>query len=120
MTSSSPASRAACRWYRCLRCDSWVALRPPDLPTRNYPPSRDEITLPLRGQPLRDRYVLRLIAMDRLLHFLVLAGLAAVVLLFADNRAMLNQEFTGILKDLQGGVGGPMASSRHGIVHDLQ
>ena len=108
------------RWYRCMRCDSWVALTPPDHSTRKYPPSRDEITLPLRGKPLRDRYVLRLIAVDRLVHFLALGGLAAVVLLFADNRATLNQEFTAILKDLQGGLGGPVANSKHGIVHDLQ
>jgi uncharacterized membrane protein (DUF2068 family) len=108
------------RWYRCMRCDSWVALTPPDQPTRKYPPSRDEITLPLRGKPLRDRYVLRVIAVDRAVHFLVLSALAAAVLLFADNRAVLNQEFTAILKDLQGGLGGPAASSNRGIVHDLQ
>jgi uncharacterized membrane protein (DUF2068 family) len=108
------------RWYRCMRCDSWVALIPPDQPTRKYPPSRDQITLPLRGKPLRDRYVLRLIALDRLVHFLVLGGLAAVVLLFADNRDALNQEFTRVLRDMQGGLGGPVASSNHGIVHDLQ
>src|ERR1700689_4338459 len=60
------------RWYRCLRCDSWVALSPPDHPAREYPPSRDEVTLPLRGKPLRDRYVLRLIALERVVHFVVL------------------------------------------------
>jgi uncharacterized membrane protein (DUF2068 family) len=108
------------RWYRCMRCDSWVALTPPDHPTRKYPPARGEITLPLRGKPLRDRYVLRVIAVDRAVHFLVLGALAAAVLLFADNRAVLNQEFTAILKDLQGGLGGPAASSNRGIVHDLQ
>jgi uncharacterized membrane protein (DUF2068 family) len=108
------------RWYRCLRCDSWLALPPPEHPTRKYPPARDQITLPLRGKPLRDRYVLRLIAVDRALHFLILAALAAAVFLFADNRAALNAEFTRILNDLQGGVGGPMTNSTRGIVHDLQ
>src|SRR6201985_2668559 len=108
------------RWYRCLRCDSWVALPPPEHPTRKYPPARDEIMLPLRGKPLRDRYVLRLIAVDRALHFLILAALAAAVFLFADNRAALNAEFTRILNDLQGGVGGPMTNSTRGVVHDLQ
>jgi uncharacterized membrane protein (DUF2068 family) len=108
------------RWYRCLRCDSWVALTPPGQPTRKYPPSRDEITLPLRGKPLRDRYVLRLIALERAVHFLALSALAAAVLLFADNRAALNGDFTSILKDLQGGMGGPVATSNHGIVHDLR
>ena len=108
------------RWYRCLRCDSWVVLSPPGQPARRYPPSRDEVKLPLRGRPLRDRYVLRLIAIDRALHFLVLSALAAAVFLFAGNKAALNADFTRILHDLQGGLGGPMATSRHGIVHDLQ
>ena len=108
------------RWYRCMRCDSWLALPPPDHPVRKYPLARDEISLPLRGKPLRDRYVLRLIAVDRLVHFVVLGGLAAVVFLFADNRAMLNRDFTVILNDLQGGLGGPVTSSNHGIVHDLR
>jgi uncharacterized membrane protein (DUF2068 family) len=108
------------RWYRCLRCDSWLALTPPEHPVRKYPPAREEIMLPLRGKPLRDRYVLRLIAVDRMLHFLLLSALAAAVLLFASDRAALNAEFTRILNDLQGGVGGPLTSSKHGIVHDLQ
>ena len=108
------------RWYRCLRCDSWLALPPPEHPTRKYPPARDEIVLPLRGKPLRDRYVLRLIAVDRALHFLIFSALAAAVFLFADNRAALDAEFTRILNDLQGGVGGPMTNSTRGIVHDLR
>ncbi len=108
------------RWYRCLRCDSWVVLSPPGLPARRYPPDREEVRLPLRGRPLRDRYVLRLIALDRMLHFLILSALAAAVFLFAGNKAALNADFTRILHDLQGGVGGPVASSRQGVVHDLQ
>jgi uncharacterized membrane protein (DUF2068 family) len=108
------------RWYRCMRCDSWLALPPPSRPAKKYPPARDEISLPLRGKPLRDRYVLRLIALDKMVHFLVLGALAAAVLLFASDRAALNADFTRILNDLQGGVGGPMTNSKHGIVHDLQ
>ena len=108
------------RWYRCLRCDSWLALTPPEHPARKYPPARDEIMLPLRGKPLRDRYVLRLIALDRILHFLVWSALAAAILLFASDRAALDADFTRILYALQGGAGGPMRTSNHGIVHDLQ
>jgi uncharacterized membrane protein (DUF2068 family) len=108
------------RWYRCLRCDSWVALSPPDRPAVKHPPSRDQVTLPLRGRPLRDRYILRLIAIDRLLHFLVLSALAAAVFLFASNKAALNADFTRILNNLQGGLGGPVHDTDHGVVHDLQ
>jgi len=108
------------RWYRCLRCDSWVVLTRPAQPARRYPPPREEITLPLRGKPLRDRYVLRLIAIDRALHFLVLSALAAAVFLFAGHKAALDADFTRILHDLQGGLGGPVVTSRRGIVHDLE
>jgi uncharacterized membrane protein (DUF2068 family) len=108
------------RWYRCLRCDSWLALTPPEHPARKYPPPRDEIMLPLRGKPLRDRFVLRLIAIDRILHFLVWSALAAAIFLFASDHAALDADFTRILYGLQGGAGGPMTTSKHGIVHDLQ
>jgi uncharacterized membrane protein (DUF2068 family) len=108
------------RWYRCLRCDSWVALNPPSQPEFSYPPRREDVVLPLRGRPLRDRYVLRLIALDRVLHFLVLSALAVTLFLFAHDRAMLNADFTRILKDTQGGLGGPVNNSSHGILHDLR
>jgi uncharacterized membrane protein (DUF2068 family) len=108
------------RWYRCLRCDSWVALSTPRQPAAQYPPPREEVELPLRGKALRDRYVLRLIALDRVLHFLVLAALAVALFLFAHDRAVLNADFTRILKDMQGGFGGPVNNSNHGIVHDLR
>ncbi len=108
------------RWYRCLRCDSWVALRAPDRVAVTYPPGRDEIALPLRGKPLPDRYVLRLIAIERAIHFLVLSALAAAVFLFASNKAALNADFTRILKDLQGSLGGPINNTSSGVVSDLQ
>lgn len=37
------------RWHRCLRCDSWLPVHPPDAPAREHPPAREEIDLPLRG-----------------------------------------------------------------------
>jgi hypothetical protein len=53
-----------------------VPLPPPSEPTQEHLPDRDHVELPLRGRPLRDRYVLRLIALDRVVHFLVLGVLA--------------------------------------------
>ncbi len=108
------------RWYRCLRCDSWLALTPPSQPTAKYPPERADVALPLRGKPLRDRYVLRLIAAERVIHFLVLSALAAAIILFADNKVTLSSDFTKILKDMQGGLGGPVNDTSHGVLHDLQ
>jgi uncharacterized membrane protein (DUF2068 family) len=107
------------RWYRCLRCDSWLPRAIPAAPTRPFPPGRDEITLPLRGRPLRDRYVLRLIAVDRSVHFVVLAVLAAAVFVFIVNKSALQQDFLRIVTALQGSVGGPVDTAKGGIEGEL-
>jgi uncharacterized membrane protein (DUF2068 family) len=109
------------RWHRCLRCDAWLALPPPALPTQDHPPDRDQIEVPLRGKALRDRFVLRLIAVDRAFHFLVLGLLGVAVLLFAADRQSLRHAFFRVLTDLQGGVGGgPVQNTGHvGILHEL-
>ncbi|MEP6851985.1 MAG: DUF2127 domain-containing protein [bacterium] len=107
------------RWYRCLRCDSWLPLPPPTEPTRKHLRPREEIPLPLRGKPLRDKYVLRLLAIDRLLHFVVLGALAAAVFVFAHDRATLNSYWVSLLRNLQGGVGGPVRDSSTGFVGEL-
>ena len=110
---------AGTRWYRCLRCDSWLALPRPEHPTRPHPPERGEIELPLRGKPLRDKIVLRLIAVDRAFHLVVLGGLGALVLVFAADRRTLRHTFYKVLADLQGGVVSGQAHSSHGLLHEL-
>jgi uncharacterized membrane protein (DUF2068 family) len=107
------------RWYRCLRCDSWLALPPPEHPARRYPPERGEIEPPLRGKPLRDRIVLRLIAIDRAFHFVVLAALGALVLVFATDRATLRSTFYKVIADLQGGVAADQSHATHGLWHEI-
>jgi uncharacterized membrane protein (DUF2068 family) len=112
---------ATVRWHRCLRCDTWVGLEPPAEPARQYPPGRDEIEIPARGKALRDKVVLRLIAIDRAIHFIVLGLLGVAVLLFANHENSLRDTYYRILTDLQGGVGGgPVQNTGHvGILHDL-
>ncbi len=109
------------RWLRCLRCDTWSALAVPENPTGEFPPTREDIELPLRGKALRDKVVLRLIALDRAIHFIILVALGIAVLAFAGNEASLRDTYYRILTDLQGGVaGGPVQSSGHvGILHEL-
>jgi uncharacterized membrane protein (DUF2068 family) len=109
------------RWHRCLRCDGWVALDPPVAPTVPHPPDREQIEIPLRGRALRDRVVLRLIAVDRALHFVILVALGIAVLLIAAHERSLRGSFYRILTAIQGGVaGGPVQSTGHvGILHTL-
>jgi uncharacterized membrane protein (DUF2068 family) len=110
-----------CRWHRCLRCDSWVALVPPAAPARRHPPEQSEIELPLRGKALRDKVVLRLIAIDRVLHFVILVALGIAVLAIASHESVLRNRFYRVLADLQGGVaGGPVQTSGHvGIIGEF-
>jgi uncharacterized membrane protein (DUF2068 family) len=108
------------RWYRCVRCDSWLPLDPPPEPTRRHVPARGEVELPLRGKALRDKIVLRVIAVDRAFHFLILAILAVAVFLIASHEHQLRADFYRVLTDIQGGVGGgPLQTSQHGLVGRL-
>jgi hypothetical protein len=108
------------RWHRCLRCDSWLPLAPPEHPGRGHLPDREAIELPLRGRPLRDKIVLRLIALDRGFHFVVLALLSAAIFLFAANQRELRDTFYRVVADVQQGLGGgPVHSSQTGFLHEL-
>jgi uncharacterized membrane protein (DUF2068 family) len=107
------------RWHRCLRCDSWLPVPAPDTPVRDVPPGRAEIELPPRGKPLRDKVVLRLIAINRALHFLVLGVIAALIFLFASHRDALRGRAYRIIVDLQTGAGGGQPP-KHGLLHSIE
>jgi uncharacterized membrane protein (DUF2068 family) len=102
------------RWHRCLRCDAWVGRAAPERAGRAGVESRDEIRLPLRGSALRDRYVLRLIAVDRAIHVVVLGGLAVALFTFAAHDQALHHDYQNIMNDLAGGA--PGASQARGVL----
>jgi uncharacterized membrane protein (DUF2068 family) len=107
------------RWYRCRRCDGWLALPQPEHPTRDHLPERSEIELPLRGKPLRDKIVLRLIAIDRAFHFVGLVVFGLLVLVFSADRGTLRATFYKVMADLQGGVASEQSHATHGLWHTL-
>lgn len=106
------------RFHRCLRCDSWLPIPSPEPPTRESAPPREDIELPLRGRPLRDKIVLRVIAVDRALHFVGLALLALAILLFSANRADLRDTVLRVTADITGESANG-SGSQHGITHRL-
>ena len=109
-----------CRWHRCLRCDSWLPLDPPETPARTHMPERDAIALPTRGRALRDKVVLRAIAIDRAIHFIGLGLLSVAVLLFAANRSDLRDPFYRLLADLQGSVETKNTiAHKSGLAHEI-
>lgn len=95
------------RWHRCLRCDSWLPLPAPASPAGEHPPEREEIRLPLRGRPLRDKIVLRLIAIDRAFHFVVLGALSVCAFLLLDHEDQVRQTFYDIVRAIQGAPAAP-------------
>lgn len=107
------------RWYRCLRCDSWLPLPPPSAPTTPYPPDRAAVQPPLRGRPLRDRYVLRLIAVDRFIH-VVLFGAAAILLFWFAGHHVDLQRFSVRLVNLFEGNATGTGNPNHGLVFTIQ
>jgi uncharacterized membrane protein (DUF2068 family) len=109
------------RWLRCLRCDAWVHAHAPASATEEHPPERAAVTPPLRGRALRDRLVLRLIAIDRAFHFVVLVGLGLTIFALIGHQRQLRGSFYRIISDLQGGLRGPSSihHSSHGLVHEL-
>jgi uncharacterized membrane protein (DUF2068 family) len=106
------------RWYRCVRCDSWLPLPPPEHATREEPPARDEIELPLHGKALRDKVVLRVIAIDRAIHFLVLGAVALAIFLVAAHELRLRKFIFRVVNAVEGTSGNP-TSHTHGIVHTV-
>jgi uncharacterized membrane protein (DUF2068 family) len=108
------------RWHRCLRCDAWLPVAPPTAPERDELPSRDEIELPLRGRPLRDRYVLRVIAVDRALHFFLLVLVVVGLLLLAVHRSRYQADVTRLINDFQAGTGGPQGDTGHGLLGEFR
>ena len=81
------------------------------------PRSRDEIVLPLRGRPLRNLYVLRLIALDRVIHFVVLAVLGVALVLFAGHQKDLRGDYIRILNSLQSSIG--LIASHNGFLREI-
>ncbi|HLY94487.1 MAG TPA: DUF2127 domain-containing protein [Gaiellaceae bacterium] len=108
------------RWYRCVRCDSWLPLPPPMLPARETLPPRDEIELPLRGRPLRDKVVLRVIAIDRAIHFVVLAVLSAAVFLFASHQLRLRDFVFRVVNAAEGTNTTPQHRAHSGFAGTIE
>ena len=99
------------RWHRCLRCDAWVALPPPSSRPAAIRPTRSEIEIPLRGKALRDKVVLRVIAIERAFHFVILGLLGIAVLRSPPTGRSLRARLLPVLTAIQGGA--PAAGPEH-------
>ena len=107
------------RLVRCLRCDSWREVARPDPPARPTLPPLAAIRLPRRGEALREAIVLRVIAIDRMVHVVLFGLLFAVALSFELHLGPLRDQARKILDALQTTAANSPAASQGFIAREL-
>lgn len=104
------------RFVRCLRCDGWLDVASPERPTSDHLPPVSELEVPLRDGPLRDLLVLRLIALDRVLHVVFFALVAAVVLFIYTNLEFVRHEAARLLPSVRQAIEATGADPSHNFL----
>ena len=107
------------RFARCLRCDSWREVPVPNEPLAETLPSLADIVLPRRGEALREAIVLRVIAMDRILHVILFGLLFVAALAFRLNIGPLRAQARSLLDALQATASNSTQASQGFIVREL-
>jgi uncharacterized membrane protein (DUF2068 family) len=85
-SGDGPLRRRLCR---CLRCDAWLVAEVPAVPSRVRLPPPADLDIPRRGAALRAAVVVRIIAVERGVHALIFALVAALAI-------ALRAELTGV------------------------
>jgi uncharacterized membrane protein (DUF2068 family) len=108
------------RLSRCLRCDAWIEAPPPAAPARETLPPVVALEVPRRGRRLREALILRLIAVERAVHAVLFAMLAAALLWLDARLPALRAQASTLLDALLAALSqsGPNAS-RHFLTRQL-
>jgi uncharacterized membrane protein (DUF2068 family) len=93
--------------YRCLRCLDLVEL--PAVVERDDP---TPFVVPARGRALRDAVVLRLIAVDKAVHALLLGIVGLAILLLSGRHDAAHRSFIKLLVAINGSSASPDAVER--------
>ncbi len=97
-----------------------MPLPPPAHPTQRNLAPEEQIRLPLCNEALRDKIVLRVILIDRALHFVVLGALAALIFIFASHRDQLQKLVNKVDAAFYGTASAGQAHHAHGVLHDIE
>jgi uncharacterized membrane protein (DUF2068 family) len=89
------------RMSRCVRCDVWVASRPPAHPESAHLPPLGDLRLPRRGEELREAIIIRVIAVDRAIHSVVFGLVAILVFAVKLNLGGLQAQAHSLLGGLR-------------------
>jgi uncharacterized membrane protein (DUF2068 family) len=109
------------RFARCLRCDSWIDVPRPVTPSAEMLPPLAQIHLPRRGEELREAIVLRVIAIDRMIHVVLFGSLFAIALELRLNIGPLRDVAQRFLDALNQAASSSTQGDSHGfLVRELQ
>ncbi|MDP9330803.1 MAG: DUF2127 domain-containing protein [Actinomycetota bacterium] len=108
------------RFARCLRCDSWREVPVPDVPLSDTLPPLTEISVPRRGEALREAIVLRIIALDRVLHVVLFGLLFLVAFAFRLNIGPLREQASSLLGTLQSTAANSTQASQGVLARELE
>jgi uncharacterized membrane protein (DUF2068 family) len=109
------------RFARCIRCDSWLDVPRPTDPEADTLPPLAQIPLPRRGEELREAIVLRVIAIDRLVHVVLFGAVFAVALELRLNIGPLRDAAQRFLDTLNQAAANSTQGGSHGfLVRELQ
>jgi uncharacterized membrane protein (DUF2068 family) len=109
------------RFARCLRCDSWIDVPRPSRPVATTLPPLAQIRLPRRGEELREAIVLRIIAIDRLIHVALFGLVFALALELRLNIGPLRDIVQRFLDALNQAAANSTQGGSHGfVVRELQ
>src|ERR1700675_3852918 len=103
------------RLARCLRCDSWRQVARPEQPAAQTLPALAELSIPRRGEELREAIVLRVIALDRILHVVLFGSLFTLALLIDLKLAPLKAQAQHAIDGLQAAAANSTVGS-HGLI----
>ncbi len=107
------------RLTQCLRCRDWILVASPNTEAGNIVEEVAVLKYPRRGKALRDAIVLRIIAIDRATHAVVLAAVMAAALALRWNVSAIHGWATDMLRALQSARSGSGGASSHGLLSGL-
>lgn len=108
------------RVVQCLRCRDWIVASPPAAGEPDYTVEDIEaLDHPRRGHALRQAILVRVIAVDRTLHTIAFAGVAAAALALRWNLGAVQGWATGMLDALESARNGQGGASTHGFTAGL-
>ena len=110
------------RMSRCLRCDLWIRAAAPSTDDVSYDsvPPLGDLELPRRGKPLEEAILIRLIAIDKMIHGFLFT-IAAVTLVIVELKLPRIQSWAqSLLDDVNGAIDNTSRSGHSVLAGQLE